>query len=210
MHIGVFGATGGLGRHVVAQAIEAGHTVRALARSPEKLQTRSDRLVAIRGDIENAAAVREVVDGCTAVISALGFTRGQTPEVFGRGMRQVVDAMNGAGVRRLISVSGAGLDLPGDEQSLGRSALILLLKLLAGKVLRGKALEWEVIRSSDLDWTLVRPGRLVEGPGKGRVVAHLTRAAGSASVAYADVAAFMLAEVDRTEHLRQAPIVSGA
>ena len=41
-------------------------------------------------------------------------------------------------------------------------------------------------------------------------MANLTRAAGSVAVAYDDVAAFMVEQVEQTGYLRQAPIVSGA
>ncbi len=38
MKIAVFGATGGVGRQVVEQALEAGHAVTALARNPQKME----------------------------------------------------------------------------------------------------------------------------------------------------------------------------
>jgi nucleoside-diphosphate-sugar epimerase len=59
--IAVLGATGGTGREVVQQALAAGQSVRALVRTPEKLNLKHERLSVVRGDAHNAddvAAVR--------------------------------------------------------------------------------------------------------------------------------------------------------
>ena len=57
MNLVVLGATGGTGRLVVEQALAAGHTVTALARSPEKLTLRNPNLHVVAGQATDRSAV---------------------------------------------------------------------------------------------------------------------------------------------------------
>src|SRR4051812_18786228 len=72
MNLTVFGATGGIGRHVVSQALDAGHHVTAYARNPAKLNLTHPNLTVIAGELSDRAAVGRAVAGADAVISALG------------------------------------------------------------------------------------------------------------------------------------------
>lgn len=208
MRVALFGATGGLGRHVLRLALDRGHEVSAHVRSPEALGVR-EGLTTVRGDLTDAASIREAIAGCDAVLSCVGHAKGQDPAVYGEGMRHIVDAMGASGIRRLVSISGAGLELDGDASGLGRRIVILLLRVVAGRVLAGKQREWDVISGADLDWTLVRVARMVERPGAGSVSVDLRRVSGSAIVPYPDVAAWMLDRAADASFLRQAPFVSG-
>ncbi|MFB4271502.1 NAD(P)-dependent oxidoreductase [Nonomuraea sp. GTA35] len=72
MRVTVFGATGGIGRLLVQQLLDAGHQVTALVRSPAKLTLTHPNLNVIAGQLSDTAAVRQSVQGTDAVISALG------------------------------------------------------------------------------------------------------------------------------------------
>src|SRR5436309_1409850 len=67
----LLGATGGTGRQLLSQALEAGHEVTALARSPEKLNAQEHLLIQ-RGDATDPQALDGAVAGQDAVLSALG------------------------------------------------------------------------------------------------------------------------------------------
>ncbi len=54
MRLFILGATGGIGRQLLAQAIERHHQVTAFVRSPQKLSTARDGLTVIQGDVHNA------------------------------------------------------------------------------------------------------------------------------------------------------------
>lgn len=205
----MFGATGGLGQHVVRAALEGGHSVRAHARSPHKLEIEHEQLSVIEGDLSDEDSVREALTGSEAVLSCVGFSKGQDPAVYGRGMQHIVNAMRSADVVRLVSISGAGLEFEGDVSGLGRRLIILLLKLFAKRVLAGKQHEWAVIRESELDWTLVRVARMVDRAPSGSVEVDLHRVSGSPMVAYRDVADWMVEQAQRSEHIHAAPFVSG-
>jgi NADPH:quinone reductase-like Zn-dependent oxidoreductase len=71
----IVGATGGTGRHLVAQALERGHLVTALARDPSALRIEHPRLRVVSGNVLDYASVEAAVRGQEAVVSALGHKR---------------------------------------------------------------------------------------------------------------------------------------
>ena len=72
MNLAVFGATGGVGREVVTQALDRGDHVTAYVRNPAKLDLAHPDLTVTGGDLTDAGAVQRAVHGADAVISALG------------------------------------------------------------------------------------------------------------------------------------------
>ena len=68
----VFGASGGVGGHVVEQALSRGHEVVAVARSAGKLTVRDAKLTAVAGELSDRDAIGAAVRGADGVISALG------------------------------------------------------------------------------------------------------------------------------------------
>ena len=77
MRVLVTGATGFVGSHAAKALQDAGHTVRALVRTPAKLETVTARvgvdlasLETAEGDIRDPAAVASAVEGCDAVVHA--------------------------------------------------------------------------------------------------------------------------------------------
>src|SRR5215468_5466470 len=71
MRITVFGATGGIGGHVVRQALDAGHKVTAVVRKSYALEHPSLEVVRVPG-LTEAEPLRDAVDGSDAVISGVG------------------------------------------------------------------------------------------------------------------------------------------
>lgn len=203
MKLAVFGATGSTGRLLVEQALRVGHDVRALVRTPDRaVLPATVRL--IEGNVLDAAAVAEAIDGADAVLSCLGArltaTYAARGRIAGRGMAHIVASMQAHGVRRLIAVStyGAGDTWP----RLGWGARLMMGAVLWGELADKNAME-TVIRTSGLDWTLVRPVNLTdtgtEGAGTqgGWRTDDPPHALGFGDwVARRDVAAFMLAALD--------------
>jgi putative NADH-flavin reductase len=70
--LAVFGATGGVGREVVTQALDAGYHLTAYVRNPAKLDLTHPNLTVIAGELTDRDAVQRAVRGAGAVISALG------------------------------------------------------------------------------------------------------------------------------------------
>src|SRR6266446_9242763 len=72
MKLVVLGATGGTGLEIVRKAIEGGHSVTALVRSPERLKPFQDRITVTQGDLLNSFELERVIQGHDAVVSGFG------------------------------------------------------------------------------------------------------------------------------------------
>ncbi len=208
MKIVVFGASGGTGIEIVKQALDAGHEVTAFVRNPAKVGIQNPKLKLVTGDVIDPAAVEEAVAGQEAVISALGPTRPPIPGMMETAAKNIVAAMQKAGIRRLISTTGAGVRDPQDQPKLIDHVMKGLLTLLAGEVLRDSAANVEIIRASSLDWTVVRYPRLLDGPRTGRYrVGYIGKNSGS-QLSRADGADFVLKELSAGKYIRQMPVIS--
>ena len=200
MNILVIGSTGPQGREFVAQALGAGHDVRALARNPSALQS-APSLEVVRGDVFDPPSLDAAVHGQDAAVVILGvsFAAARKPtNVFSQGTRNLITALKGACVRRLIVVSSFGV---GDS---GRDAGILE-RVFFALVVRGayadKDLQEQAVRESGLDYTIVRPTRLTMGPGTGRYTARVGRGPVPSPIARADVARFILDALRTREYV---------
>src|SRR5258708_31546872 len=71
MRLAIFGATGRIGGHLLNWAVDAGHDVHVLARSPQALRPRHG-LTVTGGDVLDPAAVAAVISEADAVLSAVG------------------------------------------------------------------------------------------------------------------------------------------
>lgn len=210
MNLAVFGGTGGTGRQLIEQALLAGHTVRALVRSPDRAGL-PGAVRRVAGSVLDARAVSETVEGVDAVLSCLGTkltaTFTQRGRIVAPGMRRIVEGMRWHGVRRLIAVSTYGA---GDSWlRLTWSARLMMGVVLWGELADKNDME-SVGQASGLDWTIVRPVNLKDGPSTGRwMVAPLSRLGFGDWIARADVAAFMLAALDDPGSIERACLVKG-
>lgn len=207
--IALFGGTGKTGRHVLAQALEAGHTVRALARRPESIETSHERLTVIAGDVLDAAAVRETVRGSDVVVSVFGQVKGSPPTLQTDGTQNIVDAMAAEGIRRIISLSGGGLAAEQHDQPKAPDTIIKwLLKRISPQVLADAESHLAVLRASGLDWTVARGPRLTDAPATGSYRVGWVGVNASTQIARADLATFILTQLDDSTFVHELPFVS--
>jgi uncharacterized protein YbjT (DUF2867 family) len=117
--------------------------------------------------------------------------------------------MKAQGVRRIVSLVGAGVKDPADQTSLGRAVMLGLMSLVARDILSDAERHAELLRASGLDWTLVRPPRLTQGPRQGRYRhAPALKLGPGSSLSRADLAEFMLTLTTEGGYVGQAPMVS--
>jgi uncharacterized protein YbjT (DUF2867 family) len=209
MNILVVGSTGPQGREVVAQALAAGHAVRALARKPSALQP-VQGLEVVRGDVFDQPSLDAATQGQDAAVVILGvsFAAARKPtNVFSQGTRNLITALKPASVRRLIVVSSFGVgDSRRDARLLERAFFSLaLLGAYADKELQEQA-----VRESGLDYTIVRPARLTMGAGTGRYTARIGPGPVPSPVARADVARFILDALRERQYVGQTVSLGGS
>ncbi|MDY6777298.1 MAG: NAD(P)H-binding protein [Candidatus Nanohaloarchaea archaeon] len=206
MKLAIFGAAGRTGQELVDQALERGHDVRAFDLDTLSL-SHHERLELIDGDIHDQEAVRNAIQGCDAVVSGLGITGSQS-DVLTAWAENIVPAMEEEGIKRLVSLTGAGVRVKKDRPPRLVGRLIhLALKLVAGHVLEDGRRHVEVIRESELNWTIVRAPRLGSGEKRGDYRTGYLRPSHEA-VMRADVAEFMLDLVEDDEkYSQELPII---
>jgi putative NADH-flavin reductase len=193
MRLIVFGATGGTGRHVVTQALDAGHEVTAVVRDPSKLPAQTPRLTVVRADVMDPDEITGPVDGADAVISTLGPRPGAAATVCSGGIRAVVAAMDKTGVRRLVAVSASGPYTDAGDGPLTRYVMKPLLQRVLREGFGDLRRMEEIIRASRLDWTIMRPPRLTDKPATDRYrTAVDVNVRGGITVSRADLAAAIL------------------
>jgi putative NADH-flavin reductase len=164
MKVVTFGAAGGIGREVVPQALDAGHTVTAVVRRPTALPLQHERLSIVKGDVMDAANVWEAVRDQDAVISTVGTNSLEPTTVYSQGVANMLQAMQATGARRLLCISATGID-PGVpiQRLLAKPILWIILKNMYTDLVRMENL----VSASELDWTIVRPPQLTDKPRTG-------------------------------------------
>jgi putative NADH-flavin reductase len=200
MRITVFGATGGTGRQVVQQALDAGYEVVAPVRNPDRLAIQHDRLEVLVADVLDPSSLTGVVDRADAVISTIG-GRSKAERVAGLqgpGTSNIIAAMQAAGTRRLLVVSAAPLAEADPHDTLPYR---LILKPLISRILRtgyaDMAAMERAVRDSGLEWTIVRPPQLTNKPRTGRYRTELDRTVRRGyRISRGDVAELLLRSVE--------------
>lgn len=208
MKLTVFGATGGVGRQVVRQALEEGYEVLAFSRSPEKLEMSHEKLRVLKGDVHHLESVIAAVQGQDAVISTLGAPLSDRSKLRARGTKAIVQAMEKSRVKRLISLSALGV---GESRSLlPFHYKALIIPLVMGRLYEDHQDQEQHIAQSGLDWTIVRPGSFVRGQRSGNYShgTSLNRKSLKAKISRADVADFLLRQLKDDHYIGKSPCIS--
>jgi putative NADH-flavin reductase len=179
MKLAIVAATGGVGRHLVDQALTAGHSVTALVRNPARLHVKVPA-VAVDLAAPDTAVLREALVGQDAVLSCLGPRGTGEYGIVEPGTRTLTQAMHDAGCRRIVAVSGLGVSTvptpsrpnpPRREPGAGlwnQYVATPLGRRVLGAHFVDVAMMEHVLRTSGLDWTTIRPPYLSDGPATGR------------------------------------------
>jgi putative NADH-flavin reductase len=216
MKVTIFGATGGIGRQILEQAIAADHDVTAVVRSPKNL---SGKVRTVIADLAapHPAVLESAVGGADAVLSGLGPRPLSETGIASRGTRAIVAAMKATGVRRIVVVSAAPISTvpspgrlnppkhdPGDGFFM-RHLLGPLTKAALRKPYADLAVMEDILRDSGLDWTVVRPPRLTDKPLTGIYrTAYGQNLRRGLFISRADVAHLMLSVLEQPETIKQA------
>ena len=205
MKVVVCGATGRTGRLLVEGALARGHDVTAFVRAPNKLGALRDRVRVVQGDVLDGGAVSDAVDGQEAALVALAADGNKAAEqVNAQGALNVIRSMQRYGVRRLVVLSAGGTQ-PGRDPNLPWFFERIVKPLFLKNVLADLRRMEISVRQSELDWTLVRAAQLVDGPARGAYRAEPGYSLpGGTKIARADVAAFMLDELERRDNIAHA------
>jgi NADH dehydrogenase len=151
--IAVVGATGFVGRAIVARLTESGHRVIAISRTGRRLAEWPRGVSTRAADVATGRNLAPALEGAAAVVHLVAIPRESSGRTFAdvnvRGTQRVVEAATAAGIRRLVHLSVLGV---ADDPKL--------------RYLYSKWLGERIVRDSDLEWVVLRPS-LMFGPGDG-------------------------------------------
>jgi hypothetical protein len=208
MKLTLFGATGRTGTYVLEQALAAGHEVTALVRNPEYIEFESPELTILKGNVRNPDDVYKTVAGADAVISTTGPTRRGPKDIMSIFSKNLIEAMNAQGVKRLIMTTGGGIFAPEDRPKPINRLMIFLLKILSRKVFQDSIRGVENIRATDLGWTIVRVPKLLDKPYDGNYKAGFVGDGMSGEVSRGNFADFVLKQLEDDTYLHKMPVLS--
>ncbi len=171
----VFGGTGFIGRELVRQLLERGHSVRVASRSARRPACADPRVTFVPASVADAGAVAKTVEGAAAVFH-LATGGGQSWADFDRdfihGTRIVGEACLAAKVKRLIYTSSTAALYLGSGRPVGESAGADPKLLTRGVYSRAKIGAERVLAgmiAQGLPAVILRPGVVV---GRGGIVGH--------------------------------------
>ena len=207
-HVLVIGASQGIGLETVKAALAAGHRVRAFARSANAITLSAPDLERFPGDALNAGDIAAALAGVDVVVQALGVPARDLlapVRLFSAATSLLVPAMETAGIRRLIAVTGFGA---GDSRDAVSPLQRLPFRLVFGRAYDDKDAQEMRIRRSSLDWTLVRPGVLTGGGATGRYrVLDTPSSWRNGLIARADVAHFIVRQITDADQVGKAVVL---
>jgi putative NADH-flavin reductase len=204
----IIGASKGIGLETTRQALDAGHDVRALARSATAIAISNPILEKMRGNALKTEDVEAALVGVDVVIQTLGVGLGELlrpVHLFSDATRVLIQAMKIQGVKRLICVTGFGA---GDSRASISCLQRLPFQIVFGRAYDDKSLQEQLIKESELDWTIARPGVLTSGPRTGhyQILSEASQWL-NGIISRADVAEFLVRQIGDQTYIRKAPVL---
>jgi uncharacterized protein YbjT (DUF2867 family) len=207
MKLTVFGATGGIGREIVRQALDAGHKVTAVVRDPARLEVSGAGLevVTVPG-LTDPEPLHPPLAGSDAALSGVGPRARKDGPVASTATRGILAAMRASGVSRFVAVSAVPVGpVPEGESWVNRRLLLPFISTLLRDVYADLTVMEQEIADSGVDWTVVRPPKLTD---KALTRRYRSVVGGNVPRGYAisraDVAHAMLAVLDDPATVGQA------
>lgn len=200
----IIGANGGIGKQCVITALEAGHYVTAVLRTPANLSIIHDHLEIVQGDIMHPDALEKHIQNQDVVISAIG-TRGgffsdKPTTLYSQGNMNILQGMGKTGVKRAFFISASAIEispvLPWFVRFVEKYIVQKLLKHMYADL---REMEKQVRRSNG-SWTIIRPPQLIDGPQTGNYrIAINSFLKNCLKVSRADVAHFIINNILNTD-----------
>ncbi|SDQ16135.1 hypothetical protein SAMN05421664_0808 [Chryseobacterium soldanellicola] len=207
--VAVIGATGFVGTQVVKELTNRGYEVEAIVRDASKVQ-KNEKVTAKSVDVNNVEDLAESLKGNDAVISAFnaGWTNPDLYNDFLNGSQNIEKAVENSGVKRFITVGGAGSlfidgnqlvdspDFPAEYKAGATAARDYLNKIKENKT---------------LDWTFFSPAiEMHQGTAGIRTGKYRTALEnpvfdenGRSILSVEDVAVALVDELEQNNHIRE-------
>lgn len=206
MKITVFGATGRVGRIIVAECLKRGHTVKAFVHGVSTFEPH-ENLELIQGDIYEPNDVARAVDGSDAVISALGSWGTKGKDVLTTGMSHIIPAMKSSGITRIISLTGADARFMTDKPNMIQWITHRVFSTIAPSIMIDGESHIKLLAQSGLDWTVVRSPVMNERGKADKYVLRQKLSWPWQTIHRSAVAKAMTDQIEDTSFYKQSPVI---
>jgi putative NADH-flavin reductase len=210
MKIALVAATGNIGRHIAARALQRGHQVTAIVRSARTLSPELAGAKLAVAALDDADTLAAAVRGHDVLASAYGPGAADAGTIVAA-TRQLIDAARASGVRRLIVVGGAGsLEVAPGVQLVDAPTFPAPYKPYA---LAHREALGLLRAATDLDWTFYAPAAEI-GPGEAvgtfrtGVAALIVGSDGHSRISYPDYAQAFVDEIETPRFTKQIATVA--
>jgi putative NADH-flavin reductase len=207
--VALLGATGMAGGYILREALLRGYDVRALARTPAKLDAYKDRISIFPGDARDLSAIQELLKDSDVVISALGPVKSDghaARNICTVATGHIIQSMQQQNIKRYIVVSGAAVTLPGDDRNLKGWLIQTMAQIALSGAVRDKEDEYQLLEKSPVQWTLVRCPLIDAEPYQRNAVATLDTPV-SFHVRAGELARFVVEQIVAREYIRKGPFL---
>ncbi|MES5926876.1 SDR family oxidoreductase [Bacillus cereus group sp. MG9] len=204
--IAILGANGKVGKFLVNQALEKGYQVRILTRNSKNMTITNENIETISGDARDFSVIQELLQGCKAVINAVGQPKNE-PYIFSTVTKHILKVMKEYEMKRYILISGGSLNVKGDQKGIANKIGANLFRLFLPKMMQDKYKELQIIQSSEIDWTIVRLPFVIEGNGIGDIKESLVDMPGI-KIQNGDIAPFVIKQINSERYIGKCPLIS--
>ena len=199
MKILILGASGRVGSQIVTYALNDGHHVTVLVRTPEKILINNENLIILPGNVLNKDDIVRAIRGIDVVISALNTDGTST---LSESMPLIIEAMENEGIQRIITIGTAGI------LQCRMTPNLLRYQSIDSKRKSTRAAEehhkvFDLLKQSTLEWTIVCPTYLPDGErlGKYRIERDFLPEDGVV-ISVEDTAEFAFSQIKSSEFLK--------
>ena len=204
--IAILGGTGKSGRYLVSQLLSKGHHLKLLLRNPENYLDKNQLVELVQGDVRNYESVHLWLEGCQAVISALGQPKGE-PSIFSQASRNIVQAMKHFGIERYIVITGLSVDTPSDKKGNRTKLATDWMNANYPETTLDKQVEYQVLCGCKMNWTMVRLPKIEQTDESSKVLVGLEDCPGD-RISSIDLACFLIEQLSDSTYARKAPFVA--
>lgn len=204
--IAILGGAGKAGQPLVQEALQTGYNVRLLLRHPADFHLQHEQLTVISGDARDPAALTTLVQGCQALVSTLGNPKGEPTPMLSAVTAQLLPILQAQHIQRYIAVTSLYQTAHEQHDAATKQAAAYMQQHYP-HFMADREREFQLLSASDLAWTYVRLPYLLEGPALSDVEARLEYLPGP-TITVADLAQFLLTQLNSPEYVKQAPFVA--
>ncbi|EEM89632.1 NADH-flavin reductase [Bacillus thuringiensis serovar vazensis] len=204
--IAILGANGKAGKILVNEALEKGYQVKILTRNSTNTEKINENIETIIGDARNFSTIQDLLQGCSAVINAVGQPKNES-YIFSTVTKHILEAMKESKIKRYILISGGSLNVTGDQKGIVNKIGATLFKLFLPKMMQDKYKELQIIQNSEVDWTIVRLPFVIEGNGIGNIKESLVDMPGI-KIQNGDIAPFVIKQINSDRYVGKCPFIS--